>query len=73
MSVHPGLDLTSYESYDPEAIQQVDNDIIKSVLNALFFPLLDSLRFSNRLMTFEKILASTVDEYEDYYDLRRNA
>lgn len=66
MSTHPGLDLTGHESYDPKAIQQVDNDLMKYVLSALSFPLLDSLRSSNRLMTFEEILAISVDEDEDY-------
>lgn len=42
---------------------------MRSVLGAPF-PLLESLRFLDRLMTFEEILASTVDEEEDYQRFR---
>lgn len=66
MAAHPSLDLTSHESYDPEAIQYANDNLMKSVLGTPSFPLLNSLRTSDQLMTFEEILASSVDKDEDY-------
>lgn len=43
---------------------------MKTVYNTPPFPLLDSLRSSNRLITFEEILPSPIDEDEDYQRLR---
>lgn len=70
MVAHPGLDLTSHDSYNPEAIQQADVDLIKFVLGVPFFPLLNSLRSSDRLMAFEEILMSSMDEVKDYQCLK---
>lgn len=60
MGAHPDLDLTSHDSYYPDAILQANDDLMKSVLGTSIFPLLDSWRSSDRLITFEKILASTL-------------
>lgn len=67
MTSHPDLDLMTHESYDPQAVVTVDDDLMKPILNLFVFPLLDSFRISDRLMTFEEILLSTVDENEDYH------
>lgn len=66
IAAHPSLDLTGHEPYDPETIQQTDNDLMKSFLSTPFFPLLNSMRSSDRLMAFEEILASSVD-VDEYY------
>lgn len=66
MVVHLGLGLIRHESYDPKAIQQVDNDLTKFVLDTFSFSLLESLRSSDRLVTFDEILASIGDKDEDY-------
>lgn len=66
MVAHLELDLIRHESYDTEALQQVDDDLMKSVLCNPSLLLLDLLRSSDRLMTFEKILAIMVDENVDY-------
>lgn len=65
MVAHPGLDLTNHDFCDPEAILQVDDDLMKTVLSASTFPLLDSWRSSKRVMTSEELLATSVDEDED--------
>lgn len=66
MASHPDLDLTTYESYDPSYITIVDDDLMKLVLNSPVFPFLDRLRSVDRLMSFEEILSSAMDEDEDY-------
>lgn len=66
MVAHPRLDPTGHESYNPEVIQQAGDNLMKSILGVPSFPLLDSLRSSDRLKTFKEILASSVDEDEDY-------
>lgn len=44
----------------------MDDDMMKSVFGIPSFSLLDSLRSPDRLMTFEEILVSTVDEDKKY-------
>lgn len=52
MASHPNLDLRSHESYDPQAVEIADNDLMKAVLSPPSFPLLDSLRVSYRSNVF---------------------
>lgn len=47
-----------------------DDDLMRTVFDASSFQFLDSLRSSEILKTFEKILASTIDENDDYQRLR---
>lgn len=65
MSEHPTLDLRSHESYDPQTVESADDDLMKAILSPPFL-LLDDLRSSTWLMTFEEIFSSTIDEDEDY-------
>lgn len=66
MSKHPSLDLPAHDSYDPQAVQSADDDLMKIVLSPPRFPILDDLRSLSRLKTFEEMLSGTVDEDEDY-------
>lgn len=70
MAAYPNLDLTGHESYDPKAILYSDKNMMKLVIGATSFPLLDSLRSSDQRMTFEKILASPMDEDVDYLQFK---
>lgn len=70
MATHSGLDLTGHKSYDPKSILQANDDLMKSILSAPTFSLLDSLRSSNWIITFKEILASSVDKNEDYLQFK---
>lgn len=50
MAAHPSLDLTDHDFYNPESVQQADDNLMKSILGGSSFPLPYSLRSSNRLM-----------------------
>lgn len=69
MDAHPVLDLTGHEWYDPDSILQTLDDMMKTIFNAPLFLFLEFLKFSDRVMTFKEILASTNDEDEDYQGL----
>lgn len=62
----PKLNLTGYDGYDTKLVDCVDDDLRRVVYNSPSFPFLESLRSSDRLMTFKEILASPVDEDDDY-------
>lgn len=69
MSEHPTLDLRLHKSYDPQVVESVGDDLMKAILSPPPFSLLDDFRSSIRLMIFEKILSSTIDEDEHYLRL----
>lgn len=50
----------------PHAVELADNNLMKAVLAAPQFSLLEELRSSSRLHSFEQILMSPTDEDEDY-------
>lgn len=66
----PKLDLTRYDGYVAKSIGRADDNLIRAVYKPFSFPYLDPLQSLNRLMTFEEILASTVDEDEDNQKVR---
>lgn len=46
------LDLTGYDGCDPKSICRANDDLMGAIYRAHLFPFLDSLRSSNRLITF---------------------
>lgn len=63
---HPKVDLRSHEGYDLRAVEVADDNLMKAVLAPPPFPLLEELRNSSRLRSFEEIIMSPIDEDEDY-------
>lgn len=63
---HPNRNLRGYDGYDSESIERADNGLMKVVYNAVTFTFLYLLRSFDRIITFEEILASSMDEDEDY-------
>lgn len=70
MADHPELNFIGYDVYDLESIERANDDLMKTVYNAPPSPFLDIFQSSDRLMTFEDILASSVDEDDDYQWVR---
>lgn len=70
MESHPGVDLRDHEGYNPRVLETVDDDVMKAILSPPSFPFFEDLRSFSRLHTFEEIVASTVDEDENYHRLK---
>lgn len=64
------LGLRSYDGYDAESIGHVNNDLMRFVYGVTSFPFLESLKSSDRLMSFKEILCCLVDKDDDYQKVK---